>query len=47
MAVHGGLRREATPAASGAKVRFSPEMGIDMIYSKLKRKKEKRKAIEF
>lgn len=31
MAVHGGLRPEGTPAASRAMVRFSPEVGIDMI----------------
>ena len=34
MAVHGGLRPEATSAASRATVRFSPEVGINMIYSK-------------
>lgn len=34
MAVHGGLRPEASPAASQAMVRFSLEVGIDMICSK-------------
>jgi len=34
MTVHGGLRPEATPAVSQATMRFSPEVGIDMIYSK-------------
>ena len=52
MAVHGGLRPEATPAASRATVRFSPEMGIDMIFSKpsdsvvKKKKKKKTNAVE-
>ena len=47
MAVHGGLRPEASPAASQAMVRFSLEVGIDMICSKtIRRSRETEEKME-